>query len=156
MDESEFDDANLTNTKRSFSLREVALLQSFSNGIIQFYKDVTLKTKSEDHTELFIIFAFILAAASDTTRDLTQISRESISRLSVGVLSIASIADMTGIPRQTIRRKCLSLEQKGIIFRDQSRLYRCDIPPHAIEAILQQVGALVKINARLSPFDEWK
>ena len=80
-----------------------------------------------------------------------QLGHERVDKMSSGVLSIASLSDMTGIPRQTVRRKCVSLEQKGVIIRDQSRLYSCEIPSFAIEAILQQVGAMIKLNARLSP-----
>jgi hypothetical protein len=136
---------------KSFTLREIALVQSFSNGIIQDIKNITLRSKITDHTELVIFCAFLLASSSDTTRDLMQLGHESVDKLSAGVLSIASLSDMTGIPRQTVRRKCVSLEQKGVIVRDRSRLYCCDIPSFAIEAILQQVGAMIKLNARLSP-----
>ena len=138
-------------TERSFTLREIALVQSFSNGIIQDVKNITLQSKISDHTELVIFCAFLLAASSDTTRDLMQLGHERVDKMSSGVLSIASLSDMTGIPRQTVRRKCVSLEQKGVIIRDQSRLYSCEIPSFAIEAILQQVGAIIKLNARLSP-----
>ena len=135
---------------KSFSLREIALVQSFSNGIIQDIKNITLRSRINDHTELVIVCAFLLSSSSDTTRDLMQLGHESVDKMSTGVLSIASLSDMTGIPRQTVRRKCISLEQKGVIVRDKSRLYCCDIPRFAIEAILQQVGALIKLNARLS------
>jgi CRP-like cAMP-binding protein len=135
---------------KSFTLREIALVQSFSNGIIQDIKNITLRSKITDHTELVIFCAFLLASSSDTTRDLMQLGHESVDKMSAGVLSIASLSDMTGIPRQTVRRKCVSLEQKGVIVRDRSRLYCCDIPSFAIEAILQQVGAMIKLNARLS------
>jgi predicted transcriptional regulator len=138
-------------TERSFTLREIALVQSFSNGIIQDVKNITLQSKISDHTELVILCAFLLAASSDTTRDLMQLGHERVDKMSSGVLSIASLSDMTGIPRQTVRRKCVSLEQKGVIIRDQSRLYSCEITSFAIEAILQQVGAMIKLNARLSP-----
>ena len=138
-------------TERSFTLREIALVQSFSNGIIQDVKNITLQSKISDHTELVIFCAFLLAASSDTTRDLMQLGHERVDKMSSGVLSIASLSDMTGIPRQTVRRKCASLELKGVIIRDQSRLYSCEIPSFAIEAILQQVGAMIKLNARLSP-----
>ena len=138
-------------TERSFTLREIALVQSFSNGIIQDVKNITLQSKISDHTELVILCAFLLAASSDTTRDLMQLGHERVDKMSSGVLSIASLSDMTGIPRQTVRRKCASLELKGVIIRDQSRLYSCEIPSFAIEAILQQVGAMIKLNARLSP-----
>jgi len=144
------DNFQLNIVKKSFTLREIALIQSFSNGIIQDIKNIMLQKKITDHTELVIFCAFLLASSSDTTRDLMQLGQESVDKMSAGVLSIASLSDMTGIPRQTVRRKCALLEQKGVIVRDKSRLYCCDIPSFAIEAILQQVGALIKLNARLS------
>ena len=144
------DNFQVKNVNKSFTLREIALVQSFSNGIIQDIKNITLRSKITDHTELVILCAFLLASSSDTTRDLMQLGRESVDKMSSGVLSIASISDMTGIPRQTVRRKCASLELKGVIVRDKSRLYCCDVPSFAIEAILQQVGAMIKLNARLS------
>ena len=64
-------------TERSFTLREIALVQSFSNGIIQDVKNITLQSKISDHTELVIFCAFLLAASSDTTRDLMQLDRKS-------------------------------------------------------------------------------
>jgi len=149
--DGKFDGFEVDPTERSFTLREIALVQSFSNGIIQDVKNITLQSKISDHTELVIFCAFLLAASSDTTRDLMQLGHERVDKMSSGVLSIASLSDMTGIPRQTVRRKCVSLEQKGVIIRDQSRLYSCEIPGFAIEAILQQVGAMIKLNARLSP-----
>jgi hypothetical protein len=149
--DGKFDGFEVDPTERSFTLREIALVQSFSNGIIQDVKNITLQSKISDHTELVIFCAFLLAASSDTTRDLMQLGHERVDKMSSGVLSIASLSDMTGIPRQTVRRKCVSLEQKGVIIRDQSRLYSCEIPSFAIEAILQQVGAMIKLNARLSP-----
>jgi predicted transcriptional regulator len=149
--DGKFDGFEVDPTERSFTLREIALVQSFSNGIIQDVKNITLQSKISDHTELVIFCAFLLAASSDTTRDLMQLGHERVDKMSSGVLSIASLSDMTGIPRHTVRRKCVSLEQKGVIIRDQSRLYSCEIPSFAIEAILQQVGAMIKLNARLSP-----
>jgi CRP-like cAMP-binding protein len=150
--QSEFsvDNFQVDKVIKSFTLREIALVQSFSNGVIQDIKNITIQSKITDHTELVIFCAFLLASSSDTTRDLMQLGQESVDKMSAGVLSIASLSDMTGIPRQTVRRKCASLEQKGVIVRDKSRLYCCDIPSFAIEAILQQVGALIKLNARLS------
>ena len=144
------DNFDIEKVNKSFSLREIALVQSFSNGIINDIKNITLRSNISDHTELVIFCAFLLASSSDTTRDLMQLGRESVDKMSSGVLSIASISDMTGIPRQTVRRKCASLELKGVIVRDKSRLYCCDVPSFAIEAILQQVGAMIKLNARLS------
>lgn len=144
------DNLNVAKPSKSFTLREIALVQSFSNGIIKEIKNITSRIKIIDHTELVIFCAFLLASSSDTTRDIMQLGRESVDKMSSGVLSIASISDMTGIPRQTVRRKCASLELKGVIVRDRSRLYCCDIPSFAIEAILQQVGAMIKLNSRLS------
>lgn len=135
---------------KSFSFKEIALVQSFASGIIQDIKNITSKSNINDHTELVIFCAFLLASTSDTTRDIMRIGRDNGNRMASGVLSIASISDMTGIPRQTVRRKCTSLEQKGVIVRDSSRLYSCDIPIFAIEVILQQVSYLIKLNSRLS------
>ncbi len=150
--ESECDVDSLGNkiVNKLFTLGEIALVQSFSNAIIQDIKNVNLYSKITNHTEFVIYYAFVLAASSDTTRDIMQLGRETVDKMSTGVLSIASLSDMTGIPRQTVRRKCVSLEQKGVIVRDKSRLYWCDIPNSAIEVILQQVGAMIKLNTRLS------
>lgn len=142
---------DIINKNEALSFRDVALVQSFSSGIIQDVKNVTLHSKIDDHTELVIFCAFILASSSDTTRDLMRVGQERVDRLSTGILSVSSLSDMTGIARQTIRRKCLSLEQKGVISRDESRRYVCDIPPFAVKAILQQVSAMIKLNARLGP-----
>jgi len=148
--DSGVDNIKVKTFNESLTFREVALVQSFSNAIIQDIKNITLHNKITDHTEFVIFCAFILASSSNTTRDLMQLGRETVDKMSPGVLSIASLSDMTGIPRQTVRRKCVSLERNGVIVRDKSRLYSCDIPSSAIEAILQQVGAMIKLSVRLS------
>ncbi len=136
---------------QAFLLKQFALVQYTANMLLTCTRRVSESIGDVDQADTVILSAFLLASMSDTIRLVIQSGSANSHIIADGLLSIASISDMTGIPRQTVRRKCVSLEQKGVIIRDQSRLYSCDIPGFAIEAILQQVGAMIKLNARLSP-----
>lgn len=98
-----------------------------------------------DHADTVILSAFVLASMSDTIRLVIQSGSASSHIIADGLLSIASISDMTGIPRQTVRRKCADLETRKILIRDQSRLYRCVIQAHIVEEMKYEINGLLKI-----------
>jgi hypothetical protein len=103
-----------------------------------------------DQADTVILSAFLLASMSDTIRLVIQSGSANSHIIADGLLSIASISDMTGIPRQTVRRKCADLESRNVLIREQSRLYRCVIHAHIVEEMIGQISGLLKINDKIS------
>jgi hypothetical protein len=97
----------------------------------------------QDYTAFVIYAAFLVASAADTLRDV--VSRRDQASYTPGMLSAHSIAQMTGIPRETVRRKCLLLEEWRLIQRLPTGQFRC--PVDGVEA-----GALVKQFQQVHPF----
>lgn len=135
---------------KQFTIKELAFVQSVSNMFLSFPRRASLIVGHLDQLESVIFSAFILSSMSDTVRLVIQSGSEGTNIVADGLLSIASISDMTGIPRQTVRRKCSDLEARGIIVREQSRLYRCIIPKALVEEMASQVGGIIKINEKLN------
>ena len=131
------------------SFRELALLQAFTNGLVKNVRNLALGWGEDDHTEAVIFCSFFLAATSDTTRDVLQSGEGETSHFADGMLSVASLSDISGIPRQTVRRKCKSLEERGLLIREDSRLYRCPIPRQTINSVSAQIEALIQLGNRL-------
>jgi biotin operon repressor len=131
------------------SFRELALLQAFTNGLVKNVRKMALGWGEDDHTEAVIFCSFFLAATSDTTRDVLQSGLRQTHHFADGRLSVASLSEMSGIPRQTVRRKCKSLEERGLLIREESRLYRCPIPDQTINAVTAQIEALIQLGNRL-------
>ena len=136
-----------TDDVRSF--RELALLQAFTNGLVKNVRNLALGWGEDDHTEAVIFCSFFLAATSDTTRDVLQSGEGETRHFADGMLSVASLSDISGIPRQTVRRKCKSLEERGLLIREDSRLYRCPIPRQTINSVSAQIEALIQLGNRL-------
>jgi hypothetical protein len=57
---------------------------------------------------------------------------------------------MTGVPRETVRRKCVELAERGTITREGSRLYRCVIPNDITTEMLAKVSSFIQLNERLT------
>ena len=131
------------------SFRELALLQAFTNGLVKNVRNLALGWSVDDHTESVIFCSFFLAATSDTTRDVLQSGEGESQHFADGMLSVASLSDISGIPRQTVRRKCKSLEERGLLIREDSRLYRCPIPRQTISLVSAQIEALIQLGNRL-------
>jgi len=131
------------------SFRELALLQAFTNGLVRNVRNLALGWGEDDHTEAVIFCSFFLAATSDTTRDVLQSGEGESHHFADGMLSVASLSDISGIPRQTVRRKCKSLEERGLLIREDSRLYRCPIPRQTINSVSAQIEALIQLGNRL-------
>ncbi len=131
------------------TFRELALLQAFINGLVKNVRNLALGWGEDDPTEAAIFSSFFLAAASDTTRDVLQRGEGQTRHFADGMLSIASLSDISGIPRQTVRRKCKDLEERGLLIREDSRLYRCPIPSKTIDTVSAQIEALIQLGNRL-------
>jgi hypothetical protein len=131
------------------SFRELALLQAFTNGLVKNVRNLALGWGEDDHTEAVIFCSFFLAATSDTTRDVLQSGEGESHHFADGMLSVASLSDISGIPRQTVRRKCKSLEERGLLIREDSRLYSFPIPRQTINSVSAQIEALIQLGNRL-------
>lgn len=133
------------NQPKSFSIKQLSLIQYTANMLLTCTKRVSDSIGDVDHADTVILSAFVLASMSDTIRLVIQSGSASSHIIADGLLSIASISDMTGIPRQTVRRKCADLETRKILIRDQSRLYRCVIQAHIVEEMKYEINGLLKI-----------
>lgn len=133
------------NHPKSFSIKQLSLIQYTANMLLTCTKRVSDSIGDVDHADTVILSAFVLASMSDTIRLVIQSGSASSHIIADGLLSIASISDMTGIPRQTVRRKCADLETRKILIRDQSRLYRCVIQAHIVEEMKYEINGLLKI-----------
>lgn len=133
------------NQPKSFSIKQLSLIQYTANMLLTCTKRVSDSIGDVDHADTVILSAFVLASMSDTIRLVIQSGSASSHIIADGLLSIASISDMTGIPRQTVRRKCADLETRKILIRDQSRLYRCVIQAHMVEEMKDEINGLLKI-----------
>jgi hypothetical protein len=136
-----------TDDVRSF--RELALLQAFTNGMVKNIRNLAVGWGADDHTETVIFCSFFLSATSDTTRDLLQTGKGESHHFAHGMLSVASLSDISGVPRQTVRRKCKSLEERGLLIREDSHIYRCAIPRQTIDSVSAQIEALIQLGNRL-------
>ena len=94
--------------------------------------------------------AFFLAATSDSTRSILYGNASGASAMQDGLLSVSSISQMTGIPRETVRRKCVELAEKGTITREGSRLYRCVIPDDMTADLAAKIDSIIQLNDRLT------
>lgn len=133
------------NQPKSFSIKQLSLIQYTANMLLTCTKRVSDSIGDVDHADTVILSAFVLASMSDTIRLVIQSGSASSHIIADGLLSIASISDMTGIPRQTVRRKCADLGTRKILIRDQSRLYRCVIQAHIVEEMKYEINGLLKI-----------
>ena len=89
--------------------REVYNFHSVSNFSFH-YMQTNAQRFGGDLASYLIYAAFLVASSSDTLRSL---SRERGREYVNSELSIQSISKMTGIPRETVRRKCLELVEQG-------------------------------------------
>jgi hypothetical protein len=131
------------------SFRELALLQAFTNVLVRNVRNLAQGWGEDDPIEAIIFCSFFLAATSDTTRDALQSGEGESRHFADGMLSVASLSDISGIPRQTVRRKCKSLEERGLLIREESRLYRCPIPRETINFTTAQIEALIQLGNRI-------
>ena len=129
----------------AFSLKQFALVQYAANMLLTCTKRDSGRVGNVDQADTVILSAFLLASIPDTIRLVIQSGSANSHIIADGLVSIASISDMTGIPRQTVRRKCADLEGRNILIREQSRPYRCVIDAHIVEEMIGQIGGLVKI-----------
>lgn len=137
------------NESQSFSIKQFALFQYTANMLLTCTRRLSEIIGDVDQADTVILSAFLLAAMSDTVRLVLQSGSANSHIIADGLLSIASISDMTGIPRQTVRRKCADLEARNILIREQSRLYRCVIYPHLVAEMIGQINGLLKINDKI-------
>ena len=90
----------------------------------------------QDYTAFVVYCAFLVAAAADTLRDVT--SRKPRAGYAPGILSAHSLAAMTGVPRETVRRRCLQLVERGLIERHSAGQFRCNVTSAEANALIRQ------------------
>lgn len=136
--------------KTSHAFKELALLQAFSNVMLTSVNGVANRWADGDFVSATIFYAFFLTATSDSTRSILYGSASGASAMQDGLLSVSSISQMTGIPRETVRRKCVELAEKGMITREGSRLYRCIIPDDMTADLTAKIDSIIQLNERLT------
>jgi len=136
--------------KTSYGFKELALLQAFSNVMLTSINGVANRWAGGDFDGATIFCAFFLAATSDSTRSILYGNASGASAMQDGLLSVSSISQMTGIPRETVRRKCVELAEKGMITREGSRLYRCIIPDDMTADLAAKIDSIIQLNDRLT------
>ena len=136
--------------KPPHAFKQLALLQAFSNVMLTSLNGIANRWAGGDFVSATIFCAFFLAATSDSTRSILYGSASGNSTMQDGLLSVSSISQMTGIPRETVRRKCVELAEKGMISRDGSRLYRCIIPDDMTTDLTARIDSIVQLNDRLT------
>lgn len=141
---------NSVASDQHYAFKDLALLQAFSNVMLTSFSTVSNRWAGGDFTSWTIFCAFYLAATSDTTRSILDGTSTATSPIQDGLLSVSSIAQMTGVPRETVRRKCVELAERGTITREGSRLYRCVIPNDITTEMLAKVSSFIQLNERLT------
>jgi hypothetical protein len=136
--------------KTAHGFKELALLQAFSNVMLTSINGVANRWAGGDFASATIFCAFFLAATSDSTRSILYGSASGASAMQDGLLSVSSISQMTGIPRETVRRKCVELAEKGMISREGSRLYRCTILDDITADMAAKIDSIIQLNERLT------
>lgn len=91
-----------------------------------------------DYASWAIYCAFLVSSAADSLRDVTLNRRAD--GLAPGVLSALSVAEMTGIPRETVRRKCQQLAERGLLARIGRSQFRCEVDPLMVRSIVRRLG----------------
>jgi hypothetical protein len=96
---------------------------------------------AQDYKAWVIFNAFLVASAADTLRDAAASKR--VQDYAPGLLSAQSVSEMTGIPRETVRRKCQALMDRGLLSLDGSGMFRLDVDSETAESLSSRFG---KIN----------
>jgi predicted peroxiredoxin len=97
---------------------------------------------SGDMTAWYIYRAFLVACAADLLRTLhgaAFVTSRCSSRLSA-----QSISEMTGIPRQTVRRKCQELHDRGVLSVCESSLFQLTLSGDEIRDLITPVAQMAR------------
>lgn len=95
----------------------------------------------QDYKAWVVFSAFLVASAADTLKNAAAF--RCIQAYAPGVLSAQSLSEMTGIPRETVRRKCQSLVERGLLSVDSSGMFRLDIDGNTVRSLSER---FVRIN----------
>ena len=88
-----------------------------------------------DMTAWFVYWAFVVAYAADKLRSLRS-NAATTAQVCGARLSAQSVSDMTGIPRQTVRRKCQELCDRGVLRPCDRSLYEFCPPAGEVKSII--------------------
>lgn len=92
-----------------------------------------------DSDAVFVYMAFLLAAATEAVNEVSNAGVVSLAEVQAS-LSAFSIANMTGIPRETVRRKLRLLEQNGVIAAGPGASYTLRLERSRLLEALQPRG----------------
>lgn len=94
----------------------------------------------QDYKAWVVFSAFLVAAAADTLRDAAAL--RCAPGYAPGVLSAQSLSEMTGIPRETVRRKCQALVARGLLTVDEGGLFRLDVDSDTVDNLSERFGRI--------------
>lgn len=94
----------------------------------------------QDYKAWVVFSAFLVASAADTLKNAAAF--RSVQTYAPGVLSAQSLSEMTGIPRETVRRKCQSLVERGLLTVDASGLFRLEIDGNTVRSLSERFGRI--------------
>ncbi len=95
-----------------------------------------------DLTAFLVYSAFMVASAADTLKAMP--TAENIEMVNA-VLSLQSISEMTGVPRETARRKCKQLIDLGLLESFSGSKYRSILAYEDVEQMVVQLRNIAKI-----------
>ena len=101
------------------------------------------RTFGGDLTAFFVYSAFVVGCAADSLRILHR--EGSIDTFATTRLSANSIAEMTGIPRETVRRKCRELMEAGLLKNGANSQFDCVLEPNAVNVLINPYLSLSKL-----------
>ena len=120
---------------------EAALAYQFHGAVCVLFDVLHTagETFDNDFTAWVIYCAFLVSSAADTLRDIA--ARRHVDAFSPGVLSAQSVSEMTGIPRETVRRKILDLVARGRLVRMPNGRFKCLVDETMARALTERLTA---------------
>jgi hypothetical protein len=93
----------------------------------------------DDAEALYIYTAFMLAAAAEAVKAMGSTEDQGEEAITATV-SACSVSDMTGIPRETARRKLLMLVERQMLQRGPGASYSLVLDRRSIRAFVERVA----------------
>jgi len=132
-----------TNAEAVPTAKEAYQFHASANFLFGILSDAGSKF-GNDYTVFVVYCAFLVSAAADTLRNVVY--RRQCDGYAPGILSANSVAEMTGIPRETVRRKCLQLVDRGLLERHSAAQYRCNVSSAEVSALVKQFQQIQPIG----------
>lgn len=111
---------------RGLDLSQAQAFHATATMLFELFRRVG-REFDHDYASCAVLSAFLVASATDTLREAA--GRGQAVAYRPAVLSATRIAEMTGLPRETVRRKCASLQARKLLRRLDNGRYRCVVDP---------------------------